>query len=583
MIDRDYLKTPRIINAFRAIDRADFVLSEYKNQAYEDHPLLIGEGQTISQPLTVAFMLELLDPQPGEKILDIGTGSGWQTTLLAHVVTQPEDDSISFSREFALSLRSSAGRVAAIERIPELCKFARKNLEKYDYIKNGVVKFYCQDASLEIPDGPYDKIIAAAAASKNIPEIWRRNLKVGGKIVAPVDGSVWLFIKKTATEWEDKEFPGFSFVPLVKDERRKTKDKSHDFKNKFLIIALAFSLLAFSLTANEIYRPHTAFSNGKSIEIPVGLGSRKIADLLKKEGVIRSKWVFVVYVSLTGRASLLKPGSYVFFNSSTMPKIAADLVRGGVSEMEITIPEGWTAEDIALLLGQEMYTRTAGDFFRLVTLKPLIESGQLDLSWGKRLETFNFLKDKPEKASLEGYLFPDTYRVFVDAKAKDIILKMLENFGKKLDPDLRAEIARQQKTIFDVVTMASLIEKEVSSDEDRALVSGVLWKRLDLGMGLQVDATITYIKKIQNPKSKIQNKRISIEDTKIDNPYNTYKYRGLPPGPISNPGLSAIKAAIYPKESPYLYYLSTEDGKTIFSKTLEEHNLAKAKYLRKIY
>ena len=162
---------------------------------------------------------------------------------------------------------------------------------------------------------------------------------------------------------------------------------------------------------------------------------------------------------------------------------------------------------------------------------------------------------------------------------------MLDNFDKKLTQDLRKEISRQSKTIFEIVTMASMLEKEVKDFEAKKLVSGILWKRLENGISLQVDATITYLagKKTTHPEgvaSRPYGARISIEDLQIDSPYNTYKYKGLPLGPISNPGLESILAAIYPKESDFWYYLSTPDGKTIFSKTLQEHNLAKAKYLR---
>ena len=149
---------------------------------------------------------------------------------------------------------------------------------------------------------------------------------------------------------------------------------------------------------------------------------------------------------------------------------------------------------------------------------------------------------------------------------------MRDNFDKKLTTDLREEIQKQGKTIFEIVTMASLIEKEVREKEDKEIVSGILWKRLKNNIPLQVDATISYITGKQTTK-------ISREETQIDSPYNTYKYLGLPIGPICNPGIDSIKAAIYPKNSQHWYYLSTSEGKTIFSETLEEHNLAKAKYL----
>ncbi len=552
LINEGYLKNPEITAAFQNIDRADFVLSEYKSQAYEDYPLSIGFDQTISQPLTVAFMLELLDPQPGEKILDIGAGSGWQSALLAEMV-------------------GPGGQVVAIERISQLCQFAQKNLDKYDFIKNGRVKFYCQDATVEIPDSSYDKIIVAAAVprrnvpgsrpsadglgtSKDIPELWRKKLKVGGKIVTPIDGSIWLFIKKTATDWEEKEYPGFSFVPLLKDEKKSVSSK------KLLVTLLSIMVFSTMLGA-EIYIPHTFYQKSKKVEIEPGLGSRKIAELLKKEGIIRSKWVFVFYVSLKGVASGLKPGQYEF-EQEAIPAIVQKLVKGGTNEITITIPEGWSIKDIAEYLAKEKFVSVA-DFEYLAGDKNL----------AKFKKRFDFLEDQPAKVNLEGYLFPDTYRIYKGSKVEDIISRMLENFGKKLTPDLRMEIKKQDKTIFAIVVIASLIEKEVVSDQDRVVVSGILWKRLKAGIPLQVDATINYI-------TGKNTARVSREETKIDSPYNTYKYRGLPKGPIANPGLSAVRAAIYPKSSPYLYYLSGTDGQIIFSGTLEEHNLAKVKYLK---
>jgi len=235
LIRRGYLETPEIIDAFRVIDRADFVLEKYKNEAYENYPLPIGEGQTISQPLTVAFMLELLGPKPGEKILDIGAGSGWQSSLLAYIVEKPqipnppdgkaiEDprqgrDKSQTNLKFQIS-NFKHGLVVAVERISGLCDFAQKNIEKYKFISNGIVKLYCGDATAkQFREAPFDKIIAAAAASRDIPEEWKNQLKPGGKIVAPINGSIWLFDKSITGEWDEKEFPGFSFVPLVKSNQ----------------------------------------------------------------------------------------------------------------------------------------------------------------------------------------------------------------------------------------------------------------------------------------------------------------------------------------------------------------------------
>jgi len=201
IIDSGYLKSPHIIEAFLAIDRKDFVVSEYQNETYSNIPLPIGFGQTISQPLTVAFILELLQPQAGEKILDIGAGSGWTTALLAQIVSQ-----------------KPKGKVIAIERIPELKEFGERNVAKYNFIKKGVVEFIRADGSKgHEKEAPYDKILCSAAVSE-VPKDWLKQLKTGGRIVTPFNGEVQLWIKKAENEFDIKRFQGFTFVPLIIDK-----------------------------------------------------------------------------------------------------------------------------------------------------------------------------------------------------------------------------------------------------------------------------------------------------------------------------------------------------------------------------
>lgn len=208
LIKDDYLRTPEIIEAFKAIDRADFVPEEYKSEAYINAPLPIDFSQTISQPLTVAFMLELLEPKPGEKILDVGAGSGWVTTLLAYLVSQYKE--VEPFSEVKLP------KVVAIERIPELKEMAEKNIFKYNFIEKGIVKIILGDGSKGYKkEAPYDKIIAAAAAKGDVPVYWKRQLKIGGRIVAPVENSVIVIDKTGRNKYNQKEYFGFSFVPLI--------------------------------------------------------------------------------------------------------------------------------------------------------------------------------------------------------------------------------------------------------------------------------------------------------------------------------------------------------------------------------
>jgi protein-L-isoaspartate(D-aspartate) O-methyltransferase len=196
LIKEGWLKTPQIIDAFRKIKRIDFLPENLKDLAELNEALPIGHGQTISQPLVVAFMLELLEPKEGEKILDIGSGSGWTTALLAQILGEK-------------------GKVIGIEILPELVEFGKKNVEKYNFIKKGIVKMICADGSKGYKEeAPFDKILVSASAKKCYPA-WKEQLKVGGRIVTPISTSIWLFVKKSEKEFEEKEFPGFVFVPLI--------------------------------------------------------------------------------------------------------------------------------------------------------------------------------------------------------------------------------------------------------------------------------------------------------------------------------------------------------------------------------
>jgi len=196
LIQDGWLKTPRIIDAFKTIKRIDFLPEESKDLAELNDALPIGYGQTISQPLVVAFMLEQLQPEEGEKILDIGSGSGWTSALLAHCVSQK-------------------GKVIAIEIIPELKDFGEKNIAKYNFIEKGIVNCICADGSKGYKkEAPYDKILVSASA-KSIPKAWKEQLKINGRIVAPVENSIWVIIKKSEKDFEEIEYPGFIFVPLI--------------------------------------------------------------------------------------------------------------------------------------------------------------------------------------------------------------------------------------------------------------------------------------------------------------------------------------------------------------------------------
>lgn len=193
LIQEGWLKTPKIIEAFKRIKREDFMPADIKNLAELNEALPIGYGQTISQPLVVAFMLEQLQPEPGDKILDVGSGSGWTSALLGEIV-------------------GPKGKVIAIETIPELKEFGEKKEAKYKL----PVQFISADGSNGYEkEAPFDKILCSASVQKEVPLAWKEQLKIGGRIVTPVGSSVWLLIKRSDTEFEETEYPGFAFVPLI--------------------------------------------------------------------------------------------------------------------------------------------------------------------------------------------------------------------------------------------------------------------------------------------------------------------------------------------------------------------------------
>lgn len=196
LIQNGYLKSEYIIRAFNEITRADFVPFEFEAQAEADIPLPIGFGQTISQPTTVAIMFELLDPKPGHKILDVGSGSGWTSALLGNIV-------------------DGEGKVIALEILPELHEMTKRNVEKFDLVKSGIVECVLGDGNLgHKPLAPYDRILVSAAADE-VPQALKDQLAIGGKMVIPIHNHLAYLEKRGEQDFYKEEFPGFVFVPLV--------------------------------------------------------------------------------------------------------------------------------------------------------------------------------------------------------------------------------------------------------------------------------------------------------------------------------------------------------------------------------
>lgn len=283
--------------------------------------------------------------------------------------------------------------------------------------------------------------------------------------------------------------------------------------------------------------------------------------------------LFLILIFSFGKRVLIKTGELL--GVYTRPSVEKVVVLK--AEENIKIIEGWDNSKIINYL-QGFSQWQEADFVSVVGQRNIDNSKEQNLSYDWS-EDFDFLATKPKNLSLEGYLFPDTYRVFASSSPQDIVSRLLQNFEDKLTPEMLQEIKRQGKTIHEIITMASIIEKEAplfnqTHEQDAKIISGIFWNRLNIGMALQSDATLSYIFEDNKPAH-------SGAELKVDSPYNSYLYRGLPPGPICNPGLISIKAAIYPAETDYFYFLTPLDGSRVYyAKSYQEHLNNKYKYLK---
>lgn len=302
-------------------------------------------------------------------------------------------------------------------------------------------------------------------------------------------------------------------------------------------------LIAVSLFYAVAFQAPNDFPNGVIVEIEKGASAREVAEVLAKNNIVVSPFWFTSIVVLFVGEERVIAGSYFFAEPRSAFYVAWRLARGKyeLDPMRVLVVEGATVADIANILEKRLYRFDAAAFRALAEGK-------------------------------EGYLFPDTYYISPVAKSEEVLTLMTDTFLRRIEP-LRDDIERFGKPLHDVITMASLLEKEARTRETRRTIAGILWKRLERGMRLQVDATFLYI----NGKNTFQ---LSQDDLAIDSPYNTYRNQGLPIGPIANPGLASIEAAITPIATPYLYYLADKRGVTHYSATFAEHVAKKNLYLR---
>lgn len=340
---------------------------------------------------------------------------------------------------------------------------------------------------------------------------------------------------------------------------RKTKRKIRKFTIYIVIsLILVFSLYYLRYQSN-IYTPiNENDPNIISFQIKKGETAKQVGEKLQENGLTKSAFHFYLYAKSNHQDISILPGRFQLRKNMNVPEILETISNPALAQATITIQEGLQIKDIDQKLA-DLELSQPGDFISAVK--------SFD-NW----DYYTFLDQETVKKlilPLEGYLYPDTY--FLDPsdfKPEDLIFMALDNFENKF-AELQKQIHRH--TINEIITMASIIENEVISDTDRKIVSGILWKRLESGWTLGADATLLYL---ANDRS------INQSDLNSDSPYNTRKNQGLPPGPICNPSISSIEAAMYPEESEYWFYLTDpKTGKTIYAKTNDEQNLNRDKYL----
>lgn len=335
-------------------------------------------------------------------------------------------------------------------------------------------------------------------------------------------------------------------------------------KRYSIVIALCCSLLGLTVIGGLLYFNWLltpANNDGQApviVEVPTNSSSRDVGVMLEQQGLIKSAKAFTVYSRYKGLDSKIKIGEFQLKPGLSTPEILQTIIKDSQIFHAFTVPEGYTVEQIAGLLEEKGYANKE-EFLGLC------RTGDFD---------YSFLKGQVNtKYTLEGYLFPDTYKITRQDDERDIIKMMLDRFAEESN---RIQLEQKAKklglTVHQAVTIAGMIEREAMFDKERPLISGVIQNRLQVGMPLQIDATVLYaLGKHKNV--------VSYKDLKVDSLYNTYRVKSLPPGPIACPGTSSLEAAVAPQQTDYLYYLAKPDGTHVFSKTLDEHNRYKAKYL----
>jgi len=316
----------------------------------------------------------------------------------------------------------------------------------------------------------------------------------------------------------------------------------HQRHIRYVAVFFITVFVVFTVSFHFFFSPPEQFPVGSLLKIESGMTVQAAADLLEEHGAIRSPFAFTSFVRVFGGYRGVIAGDYYFDVPESVAQVAIRLTHGeyNLTLVRVTIPEGATTKDIADVLNWKMPSFDTEGFLALAEQK-------------------------------EGYLFPDTYFFLPNVTHEEIIRVMEENFRNKINP-LLEQIEKSGHTLEETIIMASIVEKETIELKDKPIVAGILWKRISVGMPLQVDAPFLYA---INRNSF----NLTLEDLRTDSPYNTYTRKGLPATPIANPGLESIIASIEPQKTPYFFFLSDRRSNIHYSATFEEHVVNKRRYL----
>jgi UPF0755 protein len=321
----------------------------------------------------------------------------------------------------------------------------------------------------------------------------------------------------------------------------------------FVLLAAVGGVAAIYLRAKQPYRGYGGAE--QFVDIPGGSGTRAIGERLVAAGVVRDPVTFRFALWMSGHARVLKAGEYRFEQPMTPLDVIGKLARGDVYVVNVTFPEGLTIEEMSAIFASH----------GLGSASAFVDAAN-DVSLIRALD--------PAAQNLEGYLFPDTYPLPRRADAPRLIRAMVQGFERVLTPALRSAVEARGLSIHQAVTLASIVEKESARTDERPIVAGVYLNRFRIGMALQCDPTVIYALR----RAGTYTGNLHHDDLAFDSPYNTYRYPGLPPGPIASPGRASLEATVHPADVDYLYFVSRNDGSHEFARTLDEHNRNVQKY-----